>query len=65
MAFNVQENAVVIHEFSKKSTYRGRGDTPFPMHTLPPLGRFAPSLWPPPPLLKNHGYASEYMIEMK
>ena len=38
MAFNVQENVVFIHEFSKISLpWEG---------TFPPLGRFAPSLWP-------------------
>ena len=37
MVFNVQENAVfMIHEFSKIS-----------LPPLPPLSRFAPSLWPP------------------
>ena len=43
MAFNVQENAVFIHEFSttKKISLPWKGGT------LPPLGRFAPSLWPP------------------
>ena len=35
----------------KKSPYLGRG-TP-PSHTLPPLGRFAPSLCPPPPRSKS------------
>ena len=47
MAFNVQENAVFIHEFSKKSPYRRRGNpppTPSPrsVASLP-----QPSLWPP------------------
>ena len=31
-------------QICKKSPYRGRGVF---SHTLPPLGRFAPSLWPP------------------
>ena len=47
MAFNVQENAVFIQEFSKISQYTVGGG-----HSLP-----TPSLCPPPPL-KNPGYAS-------
>ena len=54
MAFNVQENVVFIHEFSKNlPTVTPRRPL---LPTLPPLGRFAPSLCPP--LLKNPGYAS-------
>ena len=37
----------------KKSPYIVGGGEDTPCHTLPPLGRFAPSLWPP---LTNHGY---------
>ena len=44
MAFNVQENAVFIPEFSKISLPL-EGEPP--SHTLPPLGRFVPSLLPP------------------
>ena len=55
MSFNVEENAVFIHGFSKNLPTVG-GGTPL-SHTLPPLGRFAPSLCPP--LLKNPGYATE------
>ena len=51
MTFNVQENAVFLPEFSKKNL------PTVPSNALPLLGRFAPSLWPPPPL-KNPGYAS-------
>ena len=46
---NGQKNAVLIHTFSKISL-PWKGDSP-----LPPLGNFAPSLCPPPPLT-NHGY---------
>ena len=38
------------------------GDTP--SHTLHPLSRFAPSFCPPPPLLKNPGYASGARVYM-
>ena len=42
MAFNVQENAVFIHKFAKNlPSYRGSSPPPLP------LGRFAPSRWPP------------------
>ena len=44
-AIQCARNVVFIHKFSKKSPYRGRGKTP--SHTLPPLGHFAPLLWPP------------------
>ena len=44
MSFNVEENAVFIHEFSKNLPTVGGGH-PLP---LPPLGRFAPSLCLPP-----------------
>ena len=59
MAFNVQENAVFIPEFSKFSLPL-KGEAPS-SNTLPPLGRFAPSLCPPPPL-KNPGYGSESIL---
>ena len=40
MSFSVEENAVFIHEFSKKSPYRG-GDNPLacsaPSHITAPL----------------------------
>ena len=43
IGFNVQENVVFIHRFSKISLpWRGKP----PSHTFPPLGRFVPSLWP-------------------
>ena len=42
MVSNVQENAVFRHKFLKNLPTVGGGN-----HTLPPLGRFAPSLWPP------------------
>ena len=32
---------LLLHVENTESPYRGRGDTPF--HTLPPLGREAPS----------------------
>ena len=51
MAFNVEENAVFIPEFSKKIPYRG----PHPPR--------APSLCPPPPPpLKTPGYGSECIL---
>ena len=40
---NVQENAVFIHEYSKISL-PWEGET---KKNLPPLSRFAPSLWHP------------------
>ena len=52
MTFNVQENAVFINEFSKKSPY----PTPSP-RSVASLPRF-----PPPPLFKNPGYASAWRI---
>ena len=45
MVFNVQENAVFIHEFSENLPTVGGGN---PHPPPPPLGRFAPSLWPLP-----------------
>ena len=50
MAFNVEENAVFIPEFSKKF--------PTVAHTLPALPRFVP----PPPPLKTPGYGSECIL---
>ena len=49
------KQAILIHEISKISL-------PW---DLPLLGRFAPSLTPPPPPVKNPGYASVYMNEQK
>ena len=49
-AIQCARNVVFIHKFSKKSPYRGRGKT-----TLPPLGHFAPLLWPP---LTNPGFTT-------
>ena len=51
MAFNVEENAVFIPEFSK--------NFPTVAHTLPALHLFAP---PPPPPLKTPGYGSECIL---
>ena len=47
MAFNVQENAVFIHEFSKNLPTVGRGDTPLP-HS-PPARSLRSLALPPPP----------------
>ena len=49
MSLSVEENAVFIHKFSKNLPNVGGGKTPpTPSpHTLPPLGHFAPLLWPP------------------
>ena len=47
MTINVQKNAILIHEFSKKSPYYGGGGAlPF---TPSPFGRCASLLCPPPP----------------
>ena len=67
MSFSVEENAVFRHKFSKKSPYRGRGDTPLP-HP-PPLARSArsgsvaslPRILPPP-LRWNPGYATGWKV---
>ena len=47
MTFNVQENAVFIHEFLKALPWEGETHDPHP----PPRGRFAPT--PPPPVEKK------------
>ena len=46
-----KKNAVLIHTFSKISLPCMEGDSPLP-HP-PPLGNFAPSLCPPPPVNKS------------
>ena len=59
MAFNVQENAVFIHEFSKKSPYHGRGKHPPPS---PPRSLRSLALAPPPPPVEKSWLRPMVMI---
>ena len=65
MSFSVEENAVFIYKFSKKSPYRGGGTTPShtPSHPRSRSARSGsvvslPRILPPPPLRWNPGYAT-------
>ena len=52
MTFNVQKNHFDVTRIFTKSPYRERGASLLPH---PP-----PSLCPPPPMFKNHDYATVY-----
>ena len=56
MAFNVHENAVFIHEFSKNLPTVGGGHLP----PTPSPARSLRSLTLPPPPVENPGYASDH-----
>ena len=62
MTFNVQENAVFIHQFSKHIPTVGEGNPP-PLLHLPSHGRFAPSLCLPS--LTNPGCTTVTGIAIK
>ena len=61
MTFNVQKNAILIHEnFNQKISLPWEGDPPPTpsFRSVASLPRFAP----PPPLLKNPGYANDTVV---